>query len=113
VKKAKFFPLWVYPTLIVMAIGTVWLRLSIVRTTYEINQADRIYRNLQQEREQEQLKVTALRSPRRLETIAKTKFGLSQPRADQVIHLRQVAGHVASPSVTSLQQRRYGAKSAR
>jgi len=86
--KRKWFPLWIYPVLIVMAIGTVWLRLAVVRTTYEINQSDRITRNLEQESEQKQLRLTALRSPRRLETIAKSKYGLVQPRADQIIHMR-------------------------
>ena len=43
--------------------------------------------SLRQEREDLELKVTALRSPRRLEGIAKSKFGLGTPRSDQVIHL--------------------------
>jgi cell division protein FtsL len=80
--------MWVLPILFVMAVGTVWLRLTIVRTTYEISQNDKMIRNLQQEREQQELRVTALRSPRRLENLARVKFGLSQPRADQVIHMR-------------------------
>jgi cell division protein FtsL len=80
-------PIWVVPALIVLAIGTVWLRLAIVRTTYAINQAERSERELRQEREDLELKVTALRSPRRLEGIAKSKFGLGTPRSDQVIHL--------------------------
>ena len=81
-------PLWVLPVVIVMAIGTVWLRLAIIRTTYEISQTDAMFRNLQQEREQQELRVTALRSPRRLESIAKVKYGLTQPRADQVIQMQ-------------------------
>ena len=83
----KWMPLWVVPVMIALAIGTVWLRLSIVRTTYSINQAERKSRQLRQEREDLELKVTALRSPRRLESIARTRFGLSAPRADQVVHL--------------------------
>lgn len=74
-----------------MAIGTVWLRLAIVRTTYEISQTDRMLRNVQQDREQEQLRVTALRSPRRLEGIARAKYGLVQAKADQIIHLTAAA----------------------
>jgi cell division protein FtsL len=89
--KTKFLlpwvPVWVLPILAVLAIGTVWLRLTIVRTTYEISQTDGMIRNLQQEGEQEELKVTALRSPRRLEGIARAKFGLSQPMASQVIQM--------------------------
>lgn len=80
-------PLWVLPVLFAMAIGTVWLRLAIVRTTYEISQTDRMVRNLRQELEQEELKVTALRSPRKLEVIARSKYGLSQPKTEQIVHL--------------------------
>lgn len=80
-------PLWTVPLLIVMAIGTVWLRLSIVGTTYSIDQADRSIRELQQQKEQMDLKVTALRSPRRLEILAKTRFGLAQASSDQIVHL--------------------------
>jgi cell division protein FtsL len=83
----KWIPFWVIPVVVVLAIGTVWLRLSIIRTTYAINQSEKKARSLRQEREEMELKVTALRSPRRLEGIARTKFGLGTPRSDQVIHL--------------------------
>jgi cell division protein FtsL len=85
-------PLWVIPALVAMAIGTVWLRLRIVRTTYSINQSERKARELRQEREEMELKVTALRSPRRLELLARSKFGLGTPRADQVVHLGSRSG---------------------
>lgn len=84
----RWMPLWALPVLILMAIGTVWLRLSIVRTTYSIGQSDKMIQSLKQAREQMELKVTALRSPRRLESLARTKYGMTQPRADQVIHMK-------------------------
>jgi cell division protein FtsL len=83
----RWLPMWVIAAMVVMAIGTVWLRLSIVRTTYEIDQVDRQMRALQQAREQMDIKITALRSPRRLELIARTQFGLSPPKAEQIIHM--------------------------
>ena len=86
--KTGWMPLWVIPALVILAIGTVWLRLSIIRTTYEINQKDREIANLQQEREQAELKLANLRSPRRLEFLARTKFGLTHPRSDQVVYLK-------------------------
>lgn len=72
-----------------MAIGTVWLRLSIVRTTYAISQSERDIRRLQQDRETMELRTTALRSPRRLELLARGKFHLTQPRSEQVIHMAE------------------------
>jgi cell division protein FtsL len=85
----KWVPLWAIPVLLLMAIGTVWLRLSIIKTTYAINEADKMIRQLQQTLEQTRLKVTALRSPRRLESIARTKFGWTPPNSEQVIYLKQ------------------------
>jgi hypothetical protein len=85
--KKKWFPLWVIPLVIGMAIGTVWLRLYLVRTTYAIDQAEREIRSMRQVREQMELKVTGFRSPRRLEALARAKFNLTQPRADQIINM--------------------------
>jgi len=87
-KAKKWFPLWIFPVLIGMAVGTVWLRLAIIRTTYDINQTEQAIRNAHQELEQTQLKLAALRSPRRLEGIARTRFGLTQPTSAQLIHLK-------------------------
>ena len=84
----KWIPLWAIPVLIIFAIGTVWLRLSIVRTTYAINQTSKLTEKARQDREHTQLKLTAMRSPGRLEGLARTKFGWVQPRADQVIYLK-------------------------
>jgi cell division protein FtsL len=84
----RWMPLWIIPVLILMAVGTIWLRLTIVRTTYAINQVDKQLRNLRQEREKAALKLTGLRSPRRLELLARAKFGLNRPKADQVVHMK-------------------------
>jgi hypothetical protein len=65
----------------------VWLRLSIVRTSYAINQVEQKIRAARQAREELVLKQSALRSPRRLESLARGQFGLGTPRADQVIHM--------------------------
>ncbi|HAR43425.1 MAG TPA: hypothetical protein DCS07_12475 [Bdellovibrionales bacterium] len=83
----RWIPFWAIPVLIIMATGTVWLRLSIIGTTYDINQAEKILRQLQKDRQQLELKLASLRSPRRLEALAKSKFDLKQPRSDQIIHL--------------------------
>ena len=86
--KKTWIPLWVIPVLILMAIGTVWLRLSIVRTSYAINQAEKSIRRLRQDRDRAALRYESLKSPRRLEALARTKFNLTQPRSEQVVHLK-------------------------
>ena len=83
----KWMPIWVVPLLVLLAVTTVWLRLSIVRTSYAINQTEKKVRSLRQEREDLDLKLAALRSPHRLEVLAKARFGLGTPRSDQVIQL--------------------------
>jgi len=88
----RWVPLWTIPVLIIMATGTVWLRLSIIGTTYDINQAEKTLRQLQKDRQQLELKLASLRSPRRLEALARSKFDLAQPRSDQIIHLTGPGG---------------------
>jgi len=90
-KRLTWLPFWALPIIVIFAVGTVWLRLAIVRTTYEITQIEKTTRELQLVKQQLDLKYAALRSPRRLELIARSKFGISQPRADQIIHMQPLA----------------------
>lgn len=85
--RSQWFPAWIWPVFLVLTIGSVWVRLSVVKTTYDVTQADKTLRSLQQDREQIELRVAGLRSPRRLEILARSRFGLSQPRSDQVIYM--------------------------
>ena len=84
---AKWFPLWTLPLIAVLAVGTVWLRLRIVDTTYGIVQTDRQIENVRQDKERLELSVARLRSPGRLEALARTRFKLAPPQPDQVVHL--------------------------
>ena len=84
----RWLPLWIIPVIVLMAIGTVWLRLTIVRTTYDINQTEKQISNARQEREHIALRLAGLRSPKRLEALAHAKFGLTRPRSEQVVHFK-------------------------
>lgn len=84
----RWIPLWTVPLIVVMAAGTIWLRLTIVSMTYEVDQSQKMIRNALQDVERLELDVARLRSPRRLEALARMRFGLVPPRAEQVIHLR-------------------------
>ncbi|MBC7397866.1 MAG: cell division protein FtsL [Bdellovibrionales bacterium] len=84
----KYFPLWTIPVLIAFAFATVWLRLNVVQTTYELNEANKTLHNLKLENEKLELKVAQLRSPRRLEAIAKQRFKLSPPTPEKLIQLK-------------------------
>ena len=85
---AGMAPKWALVGLVVFAVGTVWLRLWIVRTSYAVSQVDSRIRNLQRERDQSELKLASSRSPRKLEAIARSQYGLSQPRADQLVMMK-------------------------
>ncbi len=82
------FPKWVVPLILIFSILTVWLRLSIVKSTYTINQTEKMISNLKQEKERSSLKTAGLKSPRRLELLSKTKFQLKQPKTNQVVFVQ-------------------------
>lgn len=84
----RWFPKWVFPVLLVFSVATVALRLKIVNTVYEINQTEKIISNSKHEKEKAVVKVSGLRSPRRLEILSKTQFKLNQPTAKQVVYLK-------------------------
>jgi hypothetical protein len=85
--RTPLFPRWVWPVLLGFTVLTVWVRLGVVRSTYEVSLAEKTIRSLQQDREQIELRVAGLKSPRRLESLARSKFELGQPRPDQVIYM--------------------------
>ncbi len=82
----KIAPVWVFFALVVFATGTVWVRLNIIRTTYAINEINQKIEKSRQEGEILKLKLADLKSPKKLEELARRKFGFSQPRIDQVVH---------------------------
>ena len=86
--KQKWLPLWILPVIGAAAVATVWLRLTIVGTTYRIHQEDKKIRSLRQEQAKAELQLANQRSPRRLEGLARSRFGLTQPSADRVVHLK-------------------------
>lgn len=86
----RWLPIWVIPVVVVFSLGTVALRLNIVRITYSLDETDRMIRSLQQARDKAELKLSSLRSPRRLEILARTRFKLSPPQPSQVVHLKDV-----------------------
>lgn len=83
----RWIPLWVIPLLVALAIGTIRVRLNIVDITYEITQTDRMIQNARQHTEKLEVSVAKLRSPRRLEKLAREKFQLRPPQPNQVIHI--------------------------
>ncbi len=91
--KGKWIPLWVVPLVILFATGTVWLRLYVIRTTYRIHEIETEISRTRKEKDKTQLKLSALRSPRRLDLVARSKFGLFPPKMEQFIRLESQDAH--------------------
>ena len=83
-----YFPVWVWPSIAALSILTVWMRLQVVDTTYQIHQSEQQIQNAKYSDEKLELKAAQLRSPRRLETLARTKFKLAPPAPEQIIQLQ-------------------------
>lgn len=84
----KYFPSWIFLVLIGFAFATVWLRLGVFRNTYELGEVNKTLHNLKLQNEKWELKVAQLRSPRRLEALARAKYKLNPPTPDRVIQLK-------------------------
>ncbi len=89
VKIKKWFPLWAVLAVFIFSIGTVWLRLTIVRITYDIHQMERAIDQNKQVLDTLQIKISELKSPKRLEHLARTQYQLKPPHVKQVIPMRQ------------------------
>lgn len=78
-------PVWV-AVFLGLAVGTVWLRLYIVRTSYEIDEVDREFRARTVEIERLRADLARLKSPAQLRSAA-AKMGLNRPLPEQVIRV--------------------------
>lgn len=85
---SRWIPFWVFPVLAFFAVGTVWLRLNTVRCTYEAQVVQNEIRNAQRELETAKLQAARLRSPQRMELLARSRLKLSPPRPDQRVDMR-------------------------
>ncbi|MCD6487083.1 MAG: cell division protein FtsL [Syntrophobacterales bacterium] len=76
--------------LIFMAVALVyvWFRISITKIDYRI--AEEMHRGdtLMEENRKLKIEVATLKSPHRIESIARTKLGMCYPERDQVIFLK-------------------------
>lgn len=83
------------PHFILLILGTivtfsfVWVRLQIVSISYEINELTKQEIALREECNAYSLKINEAKSPQKLEHVAKTKFKMFPPRADQLVFLKQ------------------------
>ncbi len=61
------------------------VRVSVVRSGYELGQVEKDYRKLLRENERLKLERATLRSASRLESIARSRLGMTSPTARQIV----------------------------
>jgi len=63
----------------------VWSRIEVVQVGYEISHANKVYQNLSKENQRLTVEVASLKSPSRIEEIAKNRLDLMHPTPEQII----------------------------
>jgi len=71
--------------LVLCSLFFVWSRLEVVQIGYEISQANKIYQERIKENQRLRVEVSSLRSPSRIENIAKSTLGFINPKQEQFI----------------------------
>ena len=84
----RWVPRWVLPVVALFGIGTVWLRLRILRMHYAAHQLEQAIAADHRRLETLELRVAALRSPERLAHLAR-RYGLAPPGPKQRISLAE------------------------
>jgi len=71
--------------LVFLSLLFVWSRIEVVKLGYEISYANKVYQNFNKENQRLKVEVASLKSPSRIEEIAKNKLGLIHPTNEQII----------------------------
>jgi cell division protein FtsL len=77
-----------------------WVRTRVTERGYQLSRLSAEYRELTREHETLQIKAAELRSPQRLEELARTRLGMGPPPVDRVVVL--VGGAVRSSMIASV-----------
>jgi cell division protein FtsL len=71
--------------LTVVSVFHVWSRFKLVDLNLQISETSRLLKEAEQEQKRLNLEVASLRTPSRIETIAKNELGMALPSEQQVI----------------------------
>jgi len=71
--------------LTLLSLFHVWSRVQVVELNLRITEANKLLRDLQQEKNMLRLEVASLKNPARIEAIAKGELGMALPADQQVI----------------------------
>ena len=82
------------------ALFHLWIRTRVTERGYQLSRLSSEYRDLTREHESLQLKAAELKSPQRIEQLAREKLGMGPPAMDRVVVL--VGGAVRASLVASV-----------
>ncbi len=86
----EWVPKWIFAAWVVFAILTIWVRLTTVRTHYAIYDVNQEKEQVDRQLSQLRLRWAELQAPQNLENWATHRFGLAQPRLNQVIQMGEI-----------------------
>ena len=82
------------------ALFHLWIRTRVTERGYQLSRLSSEYRDLTREHESLQLRAAELKSPQRIEQLAREKLGMGPPTMDRVVVL--VGGAVRASLVASV-----------
>jgi len=71
--------------LTVVSVFHVWSRYKLVDLNLQISETSRLLKEAEQEQKRLNLEVASLRTPARIETIARNELGMAMPTEQQVV----------------------------
>lgn len=86
-QRGEMFPyiLGVMVLLTLVSVFHVWSRVRVIDLNLEIAEATKLLKESQQEQHKLQLEVASLRTPGRIESVAKGELGMALPADQQVV----------------------------
>jgi cell division protein FtsL len=89
-QRPRLLPLLMFIFLLALiSLFFVWSRIQVINFEYDISRLEGALRAGRQQNQQLRLESASLRSPSRIERIARQKLGLHTPSAQQVIMVKK------------------------
>jgi cell division protein FtsL len=89
ISRQHLFPIFLFLALVfIISIFYVWSRTELVRLEYEISRMERKLRDLKQDERCMQLEIASLRSPQRIEEVARNDLGMVRSKPEQLIIIK-------------------------
>ncbi|WP_041971592.1 cell division protein FtsL [Geobacter sp. OR-1] len=89
-KREEYLPalLVILALLTTVSIFHVWSRVKVVDLSLQLGESRKQLKEMQQEQSKLKLEVASLKTPARIESVARSELGLSLPTNQQVVQVR-------------------------